>query len=207
MTGSLMRVMPYSAARSDRLVSRAAQEGPVGSSGWIWTVSATLSSTTSTRRPVSRTRSNSARSAWSSGMACGCSPSTRSQRPSTWATSAGRSSAPLRSANSCPSGNRLRSRWSARRARAVLPTPGMPQIATMDGADRVPGSADNTVVMRSSSAWRPVKSGRSPGSRQTGDGGGPGAGRSSPSRARCARRSPGPGSTPRSSARWRRICS
>ncbi len=129
---------------------------------------AALSNTTSTRRSASRLRYSSARSSEPSGMAASSTPSARSKRPSASSGSAGLASAPRRLMNSCPSGNRARTRWATCTARVVLPTPPPPMTAiTSIAVDRAApsGAPANRTPSRPTASSRPVKSALSAGSR------------------------------------------
>ena len=124
-----------------RLVTMARHPGEPGSSGRTCPASRALSSTTSTRLPASRLRYSPT---WAGRPAGICSAGTpnasRNPRRASAGSSAGPpGSKPRRLTYSCPSGNRAATRCAQCTARAVLPTPAVPETAEMTAA---PGCAE-----------------------------------------------------------------
>ena len=154
-----------------RLVTMARHPGEPGRSGRTCSALRALSSTTRTRLPASRLRKSPVCAVRSSGIRAGGTPNaSRNPCSACRGSSAAPSwSNPRRPTYNCPSGNRSATRCAQCTARAVLPTPAVPdtaQIATAPVAARpVPaccGAMASTPASASrvaSSALRPVNVG------------------------------------------------
>lgn len=147
---------PSSAARASsgfRLVTRTALVGVPGRSGRTWPRPWASSRTSRMLRVARRERKSAARASPSSGIACESTPDARSSSTSTSSAWRGWSDAPRRRTNHCPSGKRSVSSRATRTATAVLPTPGVPERATIR-TPSVAVSRSTTSVMRSSRPTR-----------------------------------------------------
>ena len=121
-----------SPARLSRLVTRVRQDGEPGSSGRTASADRALSSSTRICRSASRLRYRALRSARSYGTSAGLTPSARRKPASTSPGSVGCSGPyPRRSTYNWPSGKCSAIRCAQCTASAVLPTPAVPDRATI----------------------------------------------------------------------------
>ncbi len=146
-----------------RLVTITRHSAAPGSSGRTCPAPSASSSSKSIRRPARWLRNSAARAPVPAGISSSATPSmdSRDRRASAALTGGPSGSDPRRSRWSCPSGKRAATRCAQCTASADLPTPGMPSIATTG----IAGPVRSSRSARSRSPARPVKAGRSRGSR------------------------------------------
>ena len=148
-----------------RLVTMARHPDEPGSSGRTCSTSRALSSTTSTRLPLSRLRYRAAWAGRPAGIrATGIPNASRNPRTASSGSSACPSgSKPPRLTYNCPSGNCAATRCAQCRARAVLPTPAVPDTAEMitwaGPVEPVLATGCRIASRLASSALRPAKAG------------------------------------------------